>query len=232
MLFSALVFCAALSATEEALIEEKAFTEERALFVSPEEAERLEEDYLRRINSNPLHKKSKNQLFVREHLDGNSAQDYAHSQKVFLSLVSSKASRIRFNSEKLYPFDYAGTCSAMSLDFLTRYIIAKETSANVAAIKSKVKLFRPYHRDTNTTFLSRQAAFNTIEILPQYRLTSFKEQEKNKLAKMHSLARFHKIELSAATESISMSLVQNGVVNSENQRPSRWILCSQAACSC
>jgi hypothetical protein len=187
---------------------------QEALFIDQQEAEEQHERYIQQVSSTPLIPKSRNLLFPREaHNGAKWEQDYNRSQQTYMALDSTKAKMISFNQDKLYPFDYAGTCSAMALDFLARYYVMAGESTDGAKIKSKLKLLKPYYRANCWEFSSRQAAFNTIEILPEYRDASLKAQEKLKAAKMQSLAQYHNIKLQAATKSFPMSSIYAGVID-------------------
>lgn len=155
--------------------------------------------------------RGKKLLFDREDLSrAQGEQDLFISQEVFDSIKATKLPRIDFNESKLDPFDHRGTCSAMALDFLARYEITAATTENKKELVSALKNFKPYYRANTTTFSSRQAAFNTIEIKSEYRDT---QREINNEQKMKSLALYHNIKLLAATESLSMKKIKNGSIN-------------------
>jgi hypothetical protein len=162
-----------------------------------------EDKFLEYLDSKQLIRKSKLLLFPREDPSRERGQQAPElSEKVFNKIAKTKPKRIQFNIDKLFPFDKKGTCSAMALDFLARFIAAEKSCSDLQTLKNIVKGFKPYYRANTATFTSRQAAFNTVEIKPKYRTAAIKGQEKNKLDKIKSLALYHNLEISTATSTL------------------------------
>ncbi len=138
----------------------------------------------------------------------NTTQKIPLSKKKFKTIKRSHPSAIDFDENKLTPFDNGGTCSAMALDFLTRYLTECQPTNDTEVIKQKVTNFSPYYRANNTTFVSRQAAYNTIKVVDESGV--FNEDE-IKQQKMQSLANYHQIELLPVTDSIKLKEVWDSI---------------------
>jgi hypothetical protein len=155
-----------------------------------------------------------NFLFQREAKQTSGChQELVLTHQVFIELNERKEERIQFNADLVYPFDFKGTCTAMALDFLARSIISCAADLRPAAMRSLIKSFRLFYRASNTTYTSRQAAFNSIEIIPTCRRKALEDQEINKWAKMQSLASYHNIVVCAATPSLPMPKVKKGSID-------------------
>lgn len=136
-------------------------------------------------------------------------QDLTESHKVFNILLSKALSRILFDATKLWPFDHGGTCTAMALDFLARYLNECKRMTNEEEITLHITNFRPYYQFSTSTFMSRQAAYNTITIPDSEGLNS----EDLKYRKMQSLANYHNIKLTPVTGSIKHADILFGRVD-------------------
>lgn len=109
---------------------------------------------------------------------------------------------VTMNRNKLHVFDEVGTCSAMSLDFLARSITHITDLDDPNSCREKIASFAPYYICNTTTFLSRQAAFNAIELNPPSASWHDIFNDQYKLAKVQTLASLHGLTLTAATSTI------------------------------
>jgi hypothetical protein len=143
-------------------------------------------------------------LFKRREGCINCDQNLNLSSDVFQAIDANKPEKIYFSSAKIYPFDYAGTCSAMALDFLARFRSKCNHLSNAQDKKVCVKSFEPFYLANRSTFSSRQAAYNTIGIHPQYR----NQSESIKHQKMQSLANYHRLNIKPLTDTIHVSDIE------------------------
>jgi len=100
-----------------------------------------------------------------------------------------------------FEFDWGGTCSAMAFDFLARYLDECADSTDAHFCLAKVKEFAPYYKTNNTTFVSKQAAYNAVKLKPGCYADEYDDEFK--WDKMQTLARYHNFALIPATRSIS-----------------------------
>ena len=166
--------------------------------------------YLQRINGEiePSYTKVKKgedrytvkTLFKRKFYNDMS-QDVDQSYEVFNFINFKSPDYVSFNQEKITPFDGGGTCSAMALDFLSRYTLECSELTDVKEIKNTVASFAPFYEGVTTTFVSRQAAYNTIKVDKE---AYFLQKELVKTQKMQSLANYHNFSLEVITNSIDI----------------------------
>lgn len=135
-----------------------------------------------------------------------SAQDRRLSEEAYNYIQSKRRPHINFNRAKLFPFDHNGTCTAMALDFLARYHAACSGERSVTIRKRTLKDFKVYLGQTNSAFMSRQSAYNTIEIKNQRGISS----DDIKHEKMQSLANYHDFEITPVTGTIKTLSLQTG----------------------
>lgn len=145
-------------------------------------------------------------LFSRQGSCPNSYQDESLSKKVYKTIKSKQRPLISFNEEKLIPFDQGGTCSAMALDFLARYITVCSKKRDPEERRKCVEKFRPFYENNNTAFISRQAAYNTIEV----KSTLFASTDEISEQKIQSLANYHGMHLTPVMGSVSIFELENG----------------------
>lgn len=157
--------------------------------------------FIERVNSYVNSKPFGNYLFTREAYC-NCDQNIELSKSVFNEIYALRPSYIDFNIATLEPFDYGGTCTSMALDFLARYKNECEQLPTKKEQTFCIKGFRTFYRMDNETFISRQAAFNTIEVDLQVAL---QDPELIKAQKMQALANYHRLFLVPATPSMPYS---------------------------
>jgi hypothetical protein len=146
-------------------------------------------------------------FFQREATDHEACtQNLPLSQKVFKVLKKDRPEKVTFDSDLLYPFDGRGTCSAMALDFLARYIIECAPLASDTARRDRLTSYRPYYRANLTTFSSRQAAYNTINVS---RSATLSNPEGMKERKIQALANYHNLKIKAATKTFKMTAIRS-----------------------
>ncbi|MBA3238146.1 MAG: hypothetical protein H0T62_07355 [Parachlamydiaceae bacterium] len=124
-----------------------------------------------------------------------------YSKQVLAELRTNCPSAIYFNENLLTPYDNGGTCTAMALDFLGRYFVKCSHLQDSDVRLDVLKGFASHYGENTTTFVSRQAAFNTIGIHEEaLNLDSdfLKEQ------KIQSLANFYGIQLTPLTPTMSL----------------------------
>jgi len=68
-----------------------------------------------------------------------------------------------------------------------------------------VQSYAPFYRVNNSTFSSRQMAFNAFGFMPEFRPMFDQEEEMLKRLRFQSLASFHNLTLSPATPTITTS---------------------------
>ncbi len=151
-----------------------------------------------------------NYLFQREAYCSNCEQQVEQSQNAFNQLSEMRPSYVGFNLSALVPFDGAGTCSAMALDFMARYKTECELFPSEEERSYCIQSFQPFYRMDNDTFISRQAAYNTIRIDQEIAGSA---PELIKAQKMQSLANFHHLLLEPATDSLLLSEIIDRKVN-------------------
>ncbi len=134
-------------------------------------------------------------------------QDINKSWAVFEQIKAMEPWPIDFDAYKLEPFDESGTCTAMALDFLARYINVAKPQTNLSDRIRTIFSFEHYYKSNSITFVSRQAAFNTITIESDARKNF--ERDLLKELKMKALANYHQIELSAITSTIKPSELES-----------------------
>lgn len=145
-------------------------------------------------------------LFHRDGSCPNSDQNESESKKVYDIIKRRQRPLISFNKAKLVPFDNGGTCSAMSLDFLARYITVCSKKRTAEERKACVMKFQPFYENNNRTFVSRQAAYNTIEVKAEFNESA----EEIKQQKIQSLANYHGMHLTPVMGTVTMRQLQNG----------------------
>ena len=140
-------------------------------------------------------------LFEREAYEApGTSQSLSTTGMVYLYIKEKRLENVDFDVENLY-FDGRGTCTAMALDFLTRFMEESHTLNDRNSRRAFVRQFKPYYRASTTTFSSRQAAYNSIKVDREaYRANP----ELIKMRKMQSLANYHNLKLTAATPSIEV----------------------------
>ncbi|WP_098038399.1 hypothetical protein [Estrella lausannensis] len=198
MIFTAFCFSASLPADE---IDEG---------IPPEIAE-AKARYIERVNDEtaPPQKRDlfgNQYLFYREGTCPNSEQIESQSKKVYNLLKSKQRPLISFNKTKLIPFDNGGTCSAMALDFLARYITVCSKKRSAEERRECVINFQPFYAKNNKTFVSRQAAYNTIEV----KADTPQSEEEIKQQKIQSLANYHGMHLTPVMGTVTMRQLENG----------------------
>ncbi len=139
-------------------------------------------------------------LFQREGSGFGIEQNPSQAKKVHGDLKKKKLSKINFDSALLNDSVYGHTCSAMALDFLSRYIKECSNFNKYADFKRYVENFKPFYRNSNETYTSRQAAYNTIQA---DRKVSLADPELMKFRKMQSLSNYHGLKLTSVTKSIN-----------------------------
>lgn len=145
-------------------------------------------------------------LFTREDsCNHDCSQNFDISQEVFHLIKMKRANKIDFDEGKLYSFDGGGTCSAMALDFLARYINECSGLTSRTDITKKATKFRDFYCANTSTYSSRQAAYNTIYVDQQ---AAIQNPELIKLGKMQSLANFHYLKLTPATGTITIKAIK------------------------
>jgi len=143
-------------------------------------------------------------IFRREGNENyNTRHDTGLTKRVAQVMNTHLKTHIRLNDDTLDYFDHGGTCSAMALDFLARYIHDCQEIDDGETCLEKVKSFTRYYLSNNTTFTSRQAAYNAIELKPEYESQINANDETFKHEKMQSLAHYHNITLIPATNTIT-----------------------------
>jgi hypothetical protein len=108
-----------------------------------------------------------------------------------------KQPNINFQESLLVPFDQAGTCSSMALDFIAR-MITECTKA--LSLEDCVTEKKDYYKHNTRHFSSKQAAYNTIEIVGE------NKQGNNAsitAQKMQALASWHDMTLTPVTPLLS-----------------------------
>jgi hypothetical protein len=134
-------------------------------------------------------------------------QNFEMTKEVFEQIKKKQFWAIDFVPDSLV-FDNRGTCSAMALDFLARYITCVKNEPNLENRLEILRGFNPYYHFNTNTFTSRQAAFNTVTIELEARENlELLDPDVIKELKMHSLANYHDIELRAATPTINRNVV-------------------------
>lgn len=146
-------------------------------------------------------------FFKRDQYSGSYEQSNFISMHTYNSIARLRPSHIDFKYSRLYPFDHAGTCTAMALDFLARYnnVCGKIDDSDLC--RTCLKLFEPFYRISTTTYNSRQAAFNTIIVEDE----SSKSLEKLKELRMQALANFHGIKINPATKTYHVSELSESI---------------------
>lgn len=103
---------------------------------------------------------------------------------------------VSFHRSQLFKFDNAGTCTAMALDFITRYLSEYSPELSSFEIETLLTNFAPFYTSNLPTFSSRQAAFNTISVNKKaYK----KNPELYRYRKIQSLANYHYLTLTPMT---------------------------------
>ncbi len=120
--------------------------------------------------------------------------------KIIVSLQSSKEPFINFNEKKVVGEIYGGTCTAMSLTFVKKFLKAKN---NVEVIKDKF-------RASNEKLRNIQAAFNTIEII---RSNDVVDYSKNKI---QSLANYYKLKINNSSKELDINKIESEGENEFN----------------
>src|SRR5690606_36603516 len=72
--------------------------------------------------------------------------------------------------------------------------------------KACVLQFQPFYENNNKTFVSRQAAYNTIEVKP----SSNQSADEIKQQKMQSLANYHGLYLTPVMGTVTMRQLESG----------------------
>jgi len=120
---------------------------------------------------------------------------------------------IEIDDSVLEYFDHGGTCSAMALDFLARYLDDCHDLNDPEVIIETVRSYAPYYIKNNTTFTSRQAAYNAIALRPEYENQINSDDDEFKRAKMQTLAQYHNITLTPAISSIRISKIAKEIID-------------------
>lgn len=154
-------------------------------------------------------------LFQREGECPLSRQSVSQSKAAFEVLLASRTGNVNFNKETLFPFDKRGTCSAMALDFAARYNNVCSKITNTDERRACVSKLGPYYTHNNTTFISRQAAYNTIEVenYTYEDAIAMGLSEKIKEQKMVSLGNYHGLRISPRTATIKTKDIEDGTVD-------------------
>lgn len=143
-------------------------------------------------------------LFRREGYCYTCNQDINVSDQVINLLIEKKLSKVDFDKTKVYPFEGGGTCTAMAMDFLARYVNECSNMTSRSAVRAKVKQFAPFYTYGLSTDISRQAAYNTIRVDRQAHINNPDEM---KYRKMQSMANYHSMNLEPATSTIKRSKI-------------------------
>lgn len=159
--------------------------------------------YLERASGNVPKKMRPGQaefLFTREFSCYSCEQNVAESMRVFQCLHKRRPKQIYFRFQDVSFFDQKGTCSAMALDFLARYLESCAEITDPIDCASIIKTFKPYYRANVSTFSSRQASYNTITVDTSLPVLSETAKEK----KIQALANYHNLTIAPATPSIDI----------------------------
>lgn len=152
----------------------------------------------------PKAKKKEEVLFAR-------ADTYSYDQNLDLSMQvyqiieTKRPSDILFQYSNTFSYDHGGTCSAMALDFAARFDTICSKPGDFKKSKECVKKFEPYYKSNNSTFISRQTAYNSIGIKYSPSLT----EEDIRFQKMQALANYHNLTLVPETGIISADFIEN-----------------------
>lgn len=174
--------------------------------------------FVERLNQRPSYDTTRHFhtfLFHREGQCPSTRQSVSQSKAAFEFLLANSHGNISFDREKLFPFDSHGTCSAMALDFAARYNNVCSKITDISERRACVVNFAPYYTHNNTTFVSRQAAYNTIQVenYTYEEALSLGLSEKIKEQKMVSLGNYHGLRLAPRTATIQTKDVQSGAVD-------------------
>lgn len=142
-------------------------------------------------------------LFEREEpCSDDLEQEYELAKEVYAFIRKERPAKVDFDSMLLNEPVNSHTCSAMALDFLTRYMKECSSLKKAADCKKCVQNFGRFYRASTVTFGSRQAAFNTIKVDHKYALS---EPESIKDRKIQSLANYYGLKLKPATRTVKFS---------------------------
>jgi len=144
-------------------------------------------------------------LFTREGACEDCDQDFDLSKKVVKTLNQKAPVKVKFDESDL-AYDFGGTCTAMALDFLARYIEECSQLTNPADIRNKVKQFKPFYRLQTGTHMSRQGAYNAIKV---NKALSQSQPDEMKYRKMQALSNYHGLILKPATKTIKINTIDN-----------------------
>jgi hypothetical protein len=142
------------------------------------------------------------------------AHDTSISESVYEKINCLRPEHVYFTKEEIYNFNQYGTCSAMALDFLSRYLLWCSDIRDVNLRREIIKSLKVYNGYDNITFKSRQAAYNSISV---DKLMHQKNVEEIRKKKIQSLANYHNMDLEAVIPSYNIS---------ENNFGPNW-LCEQ-----
>ena len=174
----------------------------------PEEARLAKARYLERIKEEPKIKRNLiGNKYIFENLGycPNAKQVSTLSKKAFEYIDSRHTPHIKFNQSKLFPFDDGGVCTARALDFLARYHVECQHKIDPEARRICVKQFKPYLSLVTSAFISRQAAYNTIEIKNSRGI----DKDALKEEKMQSLVNYHGFKITPVTGTLQTSLLED-----------------------
>jgi len=142
-------------------------------------------------------------LFLRKHFLDRSFLDPELFLKVLTKLIAERPANIDFDPTGLDSFDDKGTCSAMALDFASRY--NSKCTASVDKIQCVID-FKPYYLHNTEEYTSMQTAYNTIQLLDKFLDISDCDDacKADVLAheKMQSLANYHDMTLTPVTKTL------------------------------
>ncbi len=123
--------------------------------------------------------------------------------KIFRQLENDQPRGIKFNQNHIKGSVIGGYCSAMSLDFASRYLRMKKKNEITEGTPLKILIGQIQSFDSrydfgrsevNPKFRNRQEAFNCIEVDRARHGVDFS------LAKVQSLANFHSLKITSASE--------------------------------
>lgn len=179
----------------------------------PEEARIAKARYLKRIEQKPMMKRdlldNGKYIFENRGYCPSAKQEANISKKAFEYIHPRRSLHINFNKSKLFPFDNAGVCTARALDFLARYNAECAKKTDPDERRNCVENFKPYLSMVTSAFMSRQAAYNTIEIKNQRGVTGDEIKEE----KMQSLVNYHGFKITPVTGTIETANLEDRTVD-------------------
>lgn len=133
-----------------------------------------------------------NYAFKREAWLDNSNQNVDKSKAVFDILKKGNQTNVDFEESALVPFDDRGTCSAMTLDFMSRMNSECTKLIGSSNFLQCVRNKAPHYTSNTEEFSSVQSAFNTIKITEKTLQTPLDDIAAQK---MQSLGAYHNMKL-------------------------------------